>query len=317
LTGPLSFCGRSFSLAEVELVRGIVAEFSSLGITEISRTVCELLEWKRPNGGLKNLECRQMLERWCSQGLLSLPELRRTKPRGPQAVRPTVRSDPQPEVGGSAGQYEPLRLQLLGGESGGDSALFREYLDRYHYQHYRVPFGAHVRYLVRSEHSPERVLACLLWTSPAWKLAERDRWIGWSPEQRARNLQFIVNHSRFLILPWVRVKGLASKILSHCARQLPADWEKRYGYRPLLLETLVETERFRGTCYQAANWIQLGGTQGRGRMDRYHERKGTAKMLFVYPLCRRVQQRLVAAVPPAWREPPEEIRADARPATDA
>jgi hypothetical protein len=317
LTGALTFCGRSFSLAELELVRGIVAEFSSLGITEISRTVCELLEWKRPNGGLKNLECRQMLERLCSQGLLSLPELRRTKPRGSQAVRPTVRSDPQPEVGGSAGQYEPLRLQLLGGESGGDSALFREYLDRYHYQHYRVPFGAHVRYLVRSEHSPERVLACLLWTSPAWKLAERDRWIGWSPEQRARNLQFIVNHSRFLILPWVRVKGLASKILSHCARQLPADWEKWYGYRPLLLETLVETERFRGTCYQAANWIQLGGTQGRGRMDRYHERKGTAKMLFVYPLCRRVQQRLVAAVPPAWREPPEEIRADARPATDA
>ena len=126
LTGPLTFCGRSFSLAELELVRGIVAEFSSLGITEISRTVCELLEWKRPNGGLKNLECRQMLERWCRLGLLSLPELRRTKPRGRQAVRPTVRSDPQPEVGGSAGPYEPLRLQLLGGESGGDSALFRE-----------------------------------------------------------------------------------------------------------------------------------------------------------------------------------------------
>jgi hypothetical protein len=314
--GPLTFCGRSFSLAELELMRGIVADFSSLGITEISRTVCELLEWKRPNGGLKNLECRQMLERLCSEGLLSLPELRRTKPRGPQGVRLTVRSDPHTEVGGSAGQYEPLRLQLLEGEGAGDSALFREYLDRYHYQRYRVPFGAHVRYLVRSEHSPERVLACLLWTSPAWKLAERDRWIGWSAEQRARNLQFIVNHSRFLIPPWVRVKGLASKILAHCARQLPADWEKRYGYRPLLLETLVETERFRGTCYQAANWIPLGATQGRGRMDRYHERKGTAKMLFVYPLCRRVQQRLVAAVPPAWREPREEIRADARPATD-
>ena len=312
--GPLTFCGRSFSIAELELVRGIVAEFASLGITEISRTVCELLEWKRPNGGLKNLECRQMLERLCGQGRLSLPELRRTKPRGPQAVRLTARSDPQPEMGGSAGQYEPLRLQLLEGEGAGDSALFREYLDRYHYQRYRVPFGAHVRYLVRSERCPERVLACLLWTSPAWKLAERDRWIGWSAEQRARNLQFIVNHSRFLILPWVRVKGLASKILSHCARQLPADWEKRYGYRPLLLETLVETERFRGTCYQAANWIRLGATQGRGRMDRYHEAKGTPKMLFVYPLCRRAQQRLVAAVPPAYREPPEENPADARPA---
>src|SRR5207249_1042662 len=102
----------------------------------------------------------------------------------------------------------------------GDSALFREYLDRYHYQRYRVPFGAHLRYLVRSERYPEHVLACLLWTSPAWKLAERDRWIGWRAEQRARNLQFIVNHSRFLILPWVRVKGLASKILSHCARPI-------------------------------------------------------------------------------------------------
>lgn len=314
LVGPLTFCGRSFSIAELELVRGIVAEFASLGITEIARTVCELLEWKRPNGGLKNLECRQMLERLCGQGLLSLPELRRTKPRGPQAVRQTARSDPQAEMGGSAGQYEPLRLQLLEGEGAGDSVLFREYLDRYHYQRYRVPFGAHVRYLVRSERCPERVLACLLWTSPAWKLAERDRWIGWSAEVRARNLQFIVNHSRFLILPWVRVKGLASKILSHCARQLPADWEKRYGYRPLLLETLVETERFRGTCYQAANWIQLGATQGRGRMDRYHEAKGTPKMLFVYPLCRRAQQRLVAAVPPAYQELPEEIPSDARPA---
>jgi hypothetical protein len=317
LAGPLTFCGRSFSVAELELVRGIVTEFASLGITEISRTVCELLEWKRPNGGLKNLECRQMLERLCAQGLLSLPALRRTKPRGPQPVRPTAHSDPQPEIGGSAGQYEPLRLQLLEGEGAGDSALFREYLDRYHYQRYRVPFGAHVRYLVRSELCPERVLACLLWTSPAWKLAERDRWIGWSAEQRARNLQFIVNHSRFLILPWVRVHGLASKILSHCARQLPADWEKRYGYRPLLLETLVETGRFRGTCYRAANWIQLGATQGRGRMDRYHEAQGTPKMLFVYPLCRRAQQRLVAAVPPAYREPPEEMRSDARPAADA
>lgn len=315
LAGPLTFCGRSFSIAELELVRGIVAEFASLGITEIARTVCELLEWKRPNGGLKNLECRQMLERLCGQGLLRLPELRRTKPRGPQAVRATARSDPQPEMGGSAGQYEPLRLQLLEGESAGDSALFREYLDRYHYQRYRVPFGAHVRYLVRSERYPERVLACLLWTSPAWKLAERDRWIGWSAEQRARNLQFIVNHSRFLILPWVRVKSLASKILSHCARQLPADWEKRYGYRPLLLETLVETERFRGICYQAANWIHLGATRGRGRMDRYHQAQGTPKMLFVYPLCRRAQQRLVAAVPPVYRELPEEIPSDARPAT--
>jgi hypothetical protein len=307
LDEALVFGGRSFSDAELELMRRIASEFAGLGITEISRTVCELLEWKRPNGGLKNLECRQLLERLCALGLLSLPELRSTKPRGPQAVRQTPRSDPQPEVGGSAGAYEPLRLQLLTGEAAGDSALFREYIDRYHYQHYRVPFGAHLRYLVASEQDPERVLACLLWTSPAWKLAERDRWIGWSASQRARNLQLIVNHGRFLILPWVRVKGLASKILSHCIQRVPADWEKLYGYRPLLLETLVDSQRFRGICYQAANWIHLGKTQGRGRMDRYHQAQGTPKELYVYPLCRHVQQRLTAAVAPVYRESPEAI----------
>ena len=304
---PGVFGGRTFSGAELKLICDTAVEFAALGVTEISRTVCELLEWKRPNGGLKNLECRQLLEELCAQGRLSLPALRVTKPRGPQVVRPTARSDAQSAMGGSAGIYEPLHFDLLRGDGAGDSLLFREYLHRYHYQGYRVPFGAHLRYLVRSEHCPEQVLACLLWTSPAWKLSERDRWIGWSAEQRARNLQFIVNHGRFLILPWVRVKGLASKILAQSARLVPVDWERLYGYRPLLLETLVESERFRGTCYQAANWIRLGRTQGRGRMDRYHEAQGTPKELYVYPLCRRVQQRLVAAVPPVYREPSEEI----------
>lgn len=301
---PLTFFGRTFSAADLELLRRIAVEFAGLGLTEISATVCELLDWKRPNGGLKKIECRQLLERLQAEGWLTLPALRQTKPGGPQPVRPTTRSDPQPEIAGSAGQYEPLRLEWLRGEAGGDSRLFREWIERYHYLGYRVPFGAHLRYLVRSERCPERVLACLLFSSPAWKMAERDRWIGWSAEQRARNLQLIVNQARFLILPWVRVKGLASKILSRCARQLPIDWEQLYGYRPLLLETLVDAERFRGTCYQAANWIALGRTQGRGRMDRYHEVHGAPKLLYVYPLCRNVQRRLVRAIAP----PPAEER---------
>jgi len=133
-------------------------------------------------------------------------------------------------------------------------------------------------------------------------MAARDRWIGWSAAQRARNLPFIVNNARFLILPWVQVQGLASKILAHGARQLPDDWERHYGYRPLLLETLVEEERFRGTCYRAANWIALGRTQGRGRMDRDHQAAGRPKLVFVYPLVRQVQQELCAAVPPTWTE---------------
>src|SRR5712691_911641 len=116
----------------------------------------------------------------------------------------------------------------------------------------------------------QRELACLLWTSPAWKMQARDEWIGWSDEQRRRNLQSIVNNSRFLILPWVRVPGLASKILARSARQMPRDWESHYGHRPLLLETLVDASRFRGTCYRAANWLHVGQTAGRGRMDREH-----------------------------------------------
>ena len=121
----------------------------------------------------------------------------------------------------------------------------------------------------------------------------RDAWIGWSEERRPRNLPWIVNHGRFLILPWVRVKGLASKILAHCARQLPENWERFYGSRPLLLETLVDAQRFRGTCYRAANWIYLGQTTGRGRMDREHKAHGQAiKDIYVYPLVRDARQRL-------------------------
>ena len=302
---PLTFSGRSFSVSELETIREITSEFPSLTLTELSRTLCELLAWKRPNGGLKNHECRQLLERLRDQGWLRLPEVRALGPRRPRQVRPTADSDPQPEITGSAGQFEPLALTVLGAEQRADSRLWTQYIERYHYLGYRVPVGATLRYLVRSAHCPETVLACLLWSSPAWKMAARDRWIGWSREQRARNLQLLVNNSRFLILPWVRVAGLASKVLGHAARQLPGDWERLYGYRPLLLETLVDAERFRGTCYRAANWIELGRTQGRGRMDRDHAAARIPKVLYVYPLCRHVQQRLSSAVAPRYCEPPE------------
>ncbi len=303
---PLTFCGRSFSISELEIIREVASQFSALSLTEISRTLCELLDWKRPNGGLKNHECRLLLERLRDQGRVSLPEVQPLGGRGPRPVRLTPRSDPQPEITGSAGQFEPLVLTLVGAARKEDSRLWAEYVERYHYRGQRVPVGASLRYLVRSAPCPGQVLACLLWSSPAWKMAARDRWIGWSDRQRARNLQYIVNHSRFLILPWVRVPGLASKILGHGARQLPGDWERLYGYRPLLLETLVEEERFGGTCYRAANWIALGRTQGRGRMDRDHQAPVRPKLLFVYPLCRHVQQRLCQAAAPTCAEPSDQ-----------
>jgi hypothetical protein len=302
----LTFCGRRFSISEVEMIREVVAQCSSLSLTEISRTLCELLDWKRPNGKLKNHECRLLLERLRDQQALTLPALQPFGGRGPRRAHLTSRSDPQPPITGSAGEFEPLHLTVLGAECPDDLRLWAEYVERYHYLGHRVPVGASLRHWVYSPRCPQQVLACLMWSSAAWKMAARDRWIGWSPQQRARHLPFVVNQSRFLLLPWVRVPGLASKILGHAVRQLPDDWQRLYGYRPLLLETLVEEERFRGTCYRAANWIALGRTQGRGRMDRDHRSPLRPKLVFVYPLCRHVQQRLSQATAPAYTEPPGE-----------
>lgn len=269
-------------------MRVVAHDYAGLGVTEIARTVCELLEWKRPNGRLKNLECRQLLERLQAGGAVTLPALRKTKSKGPQRVDTSQQFfEPEP-VECAARECEPLELALVQGPAEG--RLWREQMERHHYLGCRVPFGANLRYWVRNR---DRELAGLLWTSPAWKMQNRDAWIGWNDEQRKRNLQAIVNNGRFLILPWVRVKGLASKILALNARQMPHDWEVRYGYRPLLLETLVDATRFRGTCYRAANWICLGQTAGRGRMDREHKADGRSiKDIYVYPLVRNARQRL-------------------------
>jgi hypothetical protein len=290
---PLSlrFCGRLFSGAELQLIRDLAQDYASLGITEIARTVCELLDWKRANGRLKDQDCRQLLERLRDQRWLTLPPVRNSGPRGARHIQLSEASAPQAALEGSVGEFAPLELGVV--KRGSESRLWIELIERYHYLRYRVPMGANLRYIVRSPRSGEQVLACLLWSSPAWKMAPRDQWIGWNQEQRAQNLQLVVNNSRFLIPPWVHVRGLASKILSQCARQLPDDWELRYGYRPLLLETLVDARRFRGTCYRAANWIRVGQTQGRGRMDREHRAHGLApKDIYLYPLCRNVQRRL-------------------------
>jgi len=291
----MTYSGRSFSAEDLALMRQAVSDYAALGITEIARTLCEWLDWRRPNGRLKNHECRLLLERLQQQGLLTLPDLRLSGRRGPRTVCIDTQSNPQTPIESAVAGLHPLRFTLA---EKSDSALWRQFLQRYHYLGCRVPVGAHLRYFVHS--GDGRLLACLLWTSPAWKMAPRDQWIGWSRDQRARNLQYIVNNSRFLILPWVRVQGLASMILARAARQLPGDWRQRYGYTPLLLETLVDATRFRGTCYRAANWIYLGDTTGRGRMDRHHQpHVRAAKLIFIFPLHRRVQQRLCLSNPPA------------------
>jgi len=307
LASDISFSGRDFSAIELELIRETVRDFSNLSLTELSKTICELLEWKRPTGKLKYEECRAFLEHLRDQGVLSLPGLRATAAPGPRHVVSTAQSDPQSPVTGSAGDFDPLILHLIQASNRDLNSLFKQYVDRYHYLRYRIPFGAHLRYLVESSQLPGRYLACLQFSSPAWMMAPRDAWIGWNVQQRKRNLQFIVNQSRFLVLPWVSVRGLASKILSLTARRLPQDWHALYGYRPLLLETLVDRSLYSGTCYKAANWIHLGATQGRGRMDRDHATHSqTIKDIFVYSLCRHAREQLRTAESPIFIDREEE-----------
>lgn len=289
MTDPatVTFAGRCFSFEELALIRQAAQDYAALGITEIARTICEWLDWRRPNRRLKNHECRLLLERLRDQGVLSLPPLRRSGRRGPRIPTLTELSEAQPPLQTAIADLEPLGLRLV---QKPDQGLFRQFLQRYHYLGYRTPVGANLRYFVQAGNG--RILACLQWSSPAWTMAARDRWIGWNSRQRARNLQYIVNNSRFLILPWVQVKGLASSILARLARQLPSDWRQHYGYSPLLLETLVDAALFRGTCYRAANWLCLGETTGRGRMDRHHQGLATTKLIFVFPLHRNCRQRL-------------------------
>jgi hypothetical protein len=189
-----------------------------------------------------------------------------------------------------------VKLRLLTDRS--ERLLWRELVGRYHYLGHKVPFGAHLRYLIEVSRPTPRTVGCLQVSSPAWKMAPRDRWIGWNDEVRQLNLQRIVNNSRFLLLPWVEVRNLASSVLALLARQVPDEWEKAYAVRPLLLETLVDERRFSGTCYRAANWVRLGVTQGRGRMDRENKRHGESpKIIYVYPLQRQARQLLVQTLP--------------------
>jgi len=291
----VSFCGRVLTANELNLVRQIIADFPGLSQAELAYTICELLEWRRPNGKLKNPECVEWLQKW-QQSLPGLPELRVTKPRGAhRLLADDPQSDPQLPLRGRLSDYQPLRLQLV--QDAADRRLFQQYIQRYHPLGYRVPYGAQLRYLVRS--SSQHVLACLLFTSAAWKMAPRDTWIGWSEAARRANLSRLVNNARFLILPWVEVPHLASHLLALAARQLPTDWRAAYAVRPLLLETLVDRP-YTGTCYRAANWICVGQTQGRGRMDRTHTAQGSAKDILLYPLESHWRQHLcqLSAPPP-------------------
>jgi hypothetical protein len=286
------FCGRRFDAEEIALIGEVVSRFGALSRTELANTVCELLEWKRPNGRLKSWECVDFLEELESRGLLGLPEKRARRPRGSRTRIPvTARGEPGAVVSGSVEEFWPVRLERV--QRPEQRELFRELIGRYHYLGHAMPFGAHVRYLVSVSRPEPTVVGCVQFSSAAWRMSARERWIGWEEHRRRERLQHVVNQSRFLIVPWVRVKNLASTILSQSVRQVRQDWREDFAVEPWLAETLVDAARYSGGCYRAANWLLVGTTSGRGRMDRGHQRHGAEpKSVWVCPLVSDARARL-------------------------
>ncbi len=280
------YSGRWFSAQEIEQIRELIDTDPRLNRQQLSYRVCERFDWRKADGSLKDMSCRVALLRMHREGLIELPApLRKVNPCRSFARR-TAQGEPEPVLKALVHELADLRLEVV---SPKDSALWNEYIDRYHYLGYKPLPGAQLRYFACAG---ERRLALLGFGAAAWKTGPRDAWIGWSRTQRQRNLSGVVNNARFLILPWVRVKSLGSKLLAMAARRLAADWAQRYGYRPALLETFVEAERFSGTCYRAANWRCVGHTQGRGKLGDHRLGQVPIKTVWVYPLAKDFREQL-------------------------
>jgi hypothetical protein len=283
----MRYCGREFTDSELQRIRQIIAADSQPTRTDISRLLCRSFNWYKPDGGLKEMSCRVALLRMEKDGLIRLPPPRTKNGNGTRYARRTPAAEPSLPIVVDSRAFSQLHLNIVATRK--ESALWNEYIARYHYLGYNALPGAQLRYLIRFQ---GQELACLGFGASAWKVAPRDRFIGWTHEQRKRNLHLVVNNARFLILPWVHSPNLASKILSLLAKRIPEDWQHRYGYRPVLLETFVECDRFRGTCYKAANWIHVGITKGRGKLDVKKQYAVPKKDILLYPLVKEFRDSL-------------------------
>ena len=278
-TIPSKLCGRPFDGAELERIRREIVAANPPLRSEIARRVCRALDWSDALGRPKLMSARVGLLRLHRAGLIELPAPSGRNGNGRPLVHgPAAWPEPMP-VAGTVEQLSGLRLEAVTDKRA--SRLWNGLIDRYHYLGYTPLPGAQLRYLIHCDHG---VLGAIGFAAAAWKVAARDRWIGWEAPSREAHLGRVLNNARFLILPWVQVKNLASKVLALAAKRMPEDFAARYGERPVLLETFVEIPRFRGTCYRAANWQWLGETAGRGKLDRHHRAALPRKAVYVYPL---------------------------------
>ena len=278
--------GRTINSAGVLRIRQLIEDNPSFTRRRLSIELCHLWNWRNAKGRIKDMACRTLLLKLEQKGHIVLPP-RKKDPR-PAALRPYVphRKD---AIDSDLAALRPIKTVNV--EPGTEHwKLFSCLLDEYHYLGYKTSVGESLKYLVLDR--SDRPLACMLFGSAAWKTAPRDTFIGWSREIRQRNVNFLTNNTRFLILPWVRVPHLASHILSLISKKITGDWIKKYNHPIWALETFVDCERFKGTCYRAANWIHLGKTKGRTRSDRFNNIRVPIKDVYLYPLAKNFREAL-------------------------
>lgn len=280
--------GRRITDVDITFIRSIIEKHQVEGRTFIARELCRLWDWRQRNGMLKSMACHELLLRLERAGLVELPP---QKSKGRSVFRrhrpiqiPLHSCDP---ITASLGALSPVEIKMVRGTPW--ELLYKGLIHAYHYLGYCQTVGEHLKYMVFHK---DRPVACIGWGAAAWKVACRDQFIGWSWADRDRNIHLIAQNNRLLILPWVQVLFLASHILGRMARIIPQDWQKIYNHPIVLLETFVDTSRFQGTCYKAANWIQAGFTQGRGKWDTYCQSPVPVKRVFLYPLVKNFREIL-------------------------
>lgn len=267
--------------SDLLLIRELIEREGAQGRSHISNRLCEIWNWRQTNGRFRQIACRELLRRLEARGLIELPARLCAARRAGYRNRtsPPELLDYMP-LRGELGQFRSqLRLELV--QTPQQLALYRGLVGTYHYLGYQQATGAQLRYIA---YLTQRPIACLSFGPAAWKIGARDQFIGWPAQVRQQNLRWVVNNDRFVILPWVQIKCLASHLLSRVVRQLPGDWQRLYGHDLALAETFVESQRFAGTCYAAANWICVGQTAGRGRNDRTHAQAAPIKAIWLRPL---------------------------------
>ena len=272
--------GRRITYSDITFIRSVIEKHRVQGRTFIAQELCRFWDWRQRNGMLKSMACRELLLRLERAGLVELPPRKngyRDGSRGRRPIRIPLHS--REPIRACIAETGPIEIKMVRGTQW--ESLYKGLIHAYHYLGYCQTVGEHLKYIVFHK---DRPLACIGWGAAAWKVACRDRFIGWSPADRNKNIHLIAQNTRFLILPWVRVPYLASHILGKMAKIVPHDWQRIYHHTIVLLETFVDTTRFQVTCYKAANWIQTGFTQGRGKWDTHNQYSVPVKAVLLYPL---------------------------------